>query len=365
MGTNALPFLLKQALSTDQDSALRRKLNRLSRPFPRWCPRFWSYGMVRWEAFWAIFEIKPPASLVMPQLEKAFARTNTPARWGAIYLLGCLGDGGEKGVPMLLQALNETNLPSQIVALQSLGFLGPKASAAVPRLTELLQTEASRSNHLHGSIAHTLGAIGSNAAPALPRIKELFHAETDRKGRTAMAVALCQIDARQDEALAFLIDPLKDPSNAKQQQFAAMDLGRVGPNASAAVPALLEAMGSPRVEVSMAAVDALKKIGVSNEVLLPRLEENLKSNDETIRVNSAARILSIEPGNPGAQQALLRVVQGGSIFASFAVETLGKAGAPAQAVVPALRQMLSTQPKEVRENTLRAIRRIELDAPQS
>jgi HEAT repeat protein len=361
IGSNALPFLLEQAFSTEQDSAFRKNLGpEFSRSLPNWCPKFWSHDTMREEAMQAILGIKPPASLLLPQLEKPLSEANVTNRLRAIFLLGALGEGGEAGVPRLLQALDDDNPRSRILALQSLKWLGPKAGAAVPRLTELLQAEESRSNHLYQGIAYALGAIGSNAAPAIPALKKLFNTETNQDARTAMAMGLCQIDGRQEEALAFLVGLLKSPTSTKQE-LAARYLGQLGPNASVAISALLDAIDSDRIVVSMAAVDALKKMGVSNEVLLPKLESNLQSSDETIRVNSAARILDMDPANSKAQQALLRLVQSGSMFASFAVETLGRAGAAAKPVIPALHQTLPTASKQLREQTLRALKQIESD----
>jgi HEAT repeat protein len=315
--------------------------------------------LVRLDALEAIREMKPPARLLMPQLEARLSQTNTIAYWNAIYALGLLGEGGEAAVPILVSALGDTNRPSRQLAVQSLMFLGPQASAAVPQLTELLGRPEARTDYLYRSIAYALGSIGSNAAPALPRLRELFRTETNQNGRVALAVGLCQIDAHQDEALAFLVGRLQDRSEARRQQFAALNLGRIGPNAAAAIPALFETLGSPEPEVAMAAVDSLSKIGVPREILLPRLTENLSSHNETLRVNYAARILMIDPGHSEAQQALLRLIQGGSIFASFALETLGRAGPAARPVVPPLRALAPAQSRELREQTLRTIERIE------
>jgi HEAT repeat protein len=359
MGTNALPFLLGQAFSTSEDTPLRKKLNQVSRGFPRWLPRFQSYEMVRLDAFQAIRDMKPPASLLLPEMEKWLSQTNTPARRSALYALGLLGEGAEEGVPALLSALGETNRVSRQLAVQSLMFLGPKASAAVPQLTELLGTAENRANHPYQSVAYALGAIGSNAAPALPALRELFRSETNQNGRTALAVALCQIDAQQDEALAFLVERLHDTREARRQWAAAANLGRIGPNAAAAVPALLETLDSPQIQVAMSAVDALQKIGVPNEILLPRLTEHLCDPSETLQVNFAARILMIEPGHAEAQHALLRLIQNGSIFTTFALDALGGAGPSASPVVPSLRTIAPAQSREIRERTLRTINRIE------
>src|SRR3954463_12739230 len=62
LGTNAIPFLLEEAINTRRDSALRTNLGRFMNMFPAslHLPAFASWDVIRMEAADAIQEIKPP-----------------------------------------------------------------------------------------------------------------------------------------------------------------------------------------------------------------------------------------------------------------------------------------------------------------
>lgn len=353
IGTNAVPYLVDQALTARHDTALRLKLARLARGFPSWLPKFTDYDTIRRAAFQVIGEIKAPASLVLPRLTRAMAQTNTLAGLNAIYGMGHLGPGGEAAVPFLLSALDQTNRIARQLAVQSLGQLGPMATAAVPRLVEEFKA------HGDASLAYALGAIGSNAAPALPALQTAFNTTTNHQRRVAFAMALCRLDPHQDQALAFLVSRLKNPSDTREQQFGAYDLRRVGANARGAVPDLVAVLNSPKIEVAMAAVDALQQIGLPREELLPKLEPSLQAADETIRVNFASRILLLDPGHAGARQVLVALIRNRSMFSAFAAESLQRAGPAAKAAAPELRALLPGASQQTRGALERAIRSLE------
>jgi ferritin len=253
MGTNAVPYLLEEAMNLEGDNASREVFYKVLDNFPAsWpLPKFVSRNDTRGEALQMIREIKPPADLLLPPLLQALDGTNTLQHCQAIYILTCAGEGQESLVPYFARALGNTNLPdlpTRWDALRFLGQLGPKAAPAIPELTALLRS-TDRTNLLCLGVADALGNIGSNAASAIPLLKESYEMETNWDRRISLAATLCRIDEQQTEAFGFLMDNLTNQqSDSSQVSGAAKRLGWVGKNAQAAIPALLEAANGTNVE---------------------------------------------------------------------------------------------------------------------
>ena len=215
-----------------------------------------------------------------------------------------------------------------------------------------------------------LGAIGSNAAPALTLLRESFAQETNWHERCELATALCQIDGGQTEALAFLTNSLLTNSGLASrvasreeirfhQFLAAGSLGKIGPGAKAAVPALLAAMDLPDDDQLWLTISgALEEIGLPPDTFLPRIRKALRSDNEDTRAFAAGRILDIDPADHDAQLVLMDLVQRATSSENYALEALGRAGPAAGQAVPVLRAAAKNHSDE-RAAALRALKRIE------
>ncbi len=367
MGTNAVPYLLKQAFDTRRSSAGRKELCRMLDRLPRsWgLPTFVDPGTMSWEGAEALKEIKPPANQLLPLLERHLKSMDRLERRQALYILGSTDDGAEQAVPWLCAALKSPDVWERALAVQSLGWIGPRARAAVPALIEVLQAPPSTNQphlHLAQPAAVALGAIGNAAAPALPLVQELFARETNWNSRCTLAAALCRIDCGQTNALAFLTNGLATHEPASDRWIAASELGDIGPNAKAAVPFLLAALDGTNDMLFSQVPGALRKMGVPTETFLPRLKKQLRSENETTRVNAAARVLELDPADHEALAVLIDQVKRQALFREFASETLGRAGPPAAAAIPALREMVKDGSRGERDAAREALRRIESKA---
>jgi HEAT repeat protein len=359
MGTNAVPYLLEQAFNTRPDSAFRKQVYRVLNGLPRsWgLPVLVSPDILRGESGFALEKVKPPASQLLPLLKPHLNSTNSLEHRQALFILGTTGEGAEQAVPWLCAALKSPDQWARVLAVQSLGWIGPKAQAAVPALIEVLQAPQGM-NRLGTSAAHALGAIGSNAAPALPLVRDLFAQETNWNPRCTIAAALCQIDAGQTEALAFLTNGLRSYEPASERWIAASQLGKIGPNAKAAVPVLSEALDGTNDMLFSQVPGALKAIGVPTAEFLPRMKKQLQSGNQTTRANAAARVLDIDPADHDAHLVLMDLVKKGTFLQGFAIEALGRAGPAAGEAVPVLREVAKTRSRD-REAALKALKRIE------
>ena len=111
--------------------------------------------------------------------------------------------------------------------------------------------------------------------------------DKDQEVRYSAARALGKIGPKAEKAVPALVRALKD-KNEYVRQWAASALGKIGPKAEKAVPALTEALKDrwPGIRAQDAAV-ALGKIGPAAEKAVPALTEALK--DEKVYVRKAAK----------------------------------------------------------------------------
>jgi HEAT repeat protein len=363
VGTNAVPYLLKQAFDTGPSSGWRKDLYRLlSRSLRSWgVPVFVDPEIMSEEGADALKEIKPPANQLLPLLERHLKSTDRMERRQALYILGCTGDGAEKTVPWLCAALKSPDVWERALAVQSLGWVGPDAQAAVPMLIEELKAPPNTNQppaRLARQAAVALGRIGKAAAPALPLVQGLFEQETNWNLRGTLAVALCHIDGDQTNALAFLTNGLATHEPASERWIAAGELGNIGPDAKAAVPLLLAALDGTNDMLFSQVPGALKKMGVPTEAFLPRLKQQLRSQNESSRVNAAARVLELDPADHEALVVLIDQIKRWALFRDFAIETLGRAGPPTAEAIPVLREVVQHGSNHEREAAHRALRRI-------
>ena len=273
--------------------------------------------------------------------------------------------GLEQAVPWLCAALKSPDVWQHMLAVQSLGWIGPNARAAVPALIEVLKAPPNTNQppvRLGPQTATALGEIGRAAAPALPLVQGLFEQETNWNLRCSLAVALCHIDGDQTNALAFLTNSLATHEPASDRWVAACELGNVGADAKAAVPLLLAALDGTNDMLFSQVPGALKKLGVPVETFLPRMKKQLRSENETSRVNAAARVLELDPTDHEALVVLIDQIKRWALFREFAIESLGRAGPPTAEAIPALREAVKHGSNQEREAARRALRRIESKA---
>ena len=364
MGTNAVPYLLEKAFDTKPSSGVLKGLYRLLNGLPRsWgLPTFVDPEVMSSEGAEALKEIKPPANQLLPVLERHLKSTDRMNRRQALYILGSTGDGAEQAVPCLCAALKSLDVWEHALAVQSLGWIGPKARAAVPTLIEMLKAPPNTNQplvHLPRQAAFALGKIGSAAAPALSLVQELFEQETNWNLRCSLAVALCHIDGGQTNALAFLTNGLATHEPASERWIAACELGNVGPDAKAAVPLLLAALDGTNDMLFSQVPGVLMKMGIPTGTFLPRMKIRLRSENETSRVNAAARVLELDAADPAALVVLMDQIKRWALFRDFAIETLGRTGPPAAEAIPVLREVVKHGSNQEREAARQALRRIE------
>ena len=137
-----------------------------------------------------------------------------------------------------------------------------------------------------GDAARVLGEMGSAAKGAVPALLELALNDsvpyTETRTRVAAAYALLRIgadDPCEKKVLKFLTDLVNHKS---LYGLATRALGKLGAEAEAAVPTLVEVLKkNPNIDIRLAVAEALGQIGA--EAAVPALVEALKGPDLELR----------------------------------------------------------------------------------
>jgi HEAT repeat protein len=360
IGTNAVPFLLKECFSNEQDSSIRSNiLTSLSHlPAPFHFSPFVPAEDIRGAAAEALLEIRPPAELILSSATNALARTNLLDRQIGIFLLGTIGHGGQAAIPWLSQALRSPDAREVAVGLLSIEHLGQTAKGALPEMINVL-TNGTFAAWVRYPAVSALASLGSNAVPAIPVLKQLFPAQTNHFLRTNIAVALCRIDRNESDALVAVTEEMTRTNTPQTRKQAADFLGSVGPNAKNAAPLLIAMLEDDNIDVACAAAAALKKVGVEKSAVLEPLTKKLTDDDEQVRFHAAKKIVQFDPGNADALAVFIDLIRKGSKLSMAAMQELGALGRSARAAIPTLREASRSNDRYVRGAALSALQSIE------
>jgi HEAT repeat protein len=208
---------------------------------------------VRATAATALGQIGPDARAAVPVLNDLLKDTDSSVVKAAADSLGRIGPDARGAVPALIEAMQDRDVEVRRQVVVALGRIGPGAVAAVPALTDALQN---KSRPERWRYAQALGDIGPEAKSALPVLRDVAQPKSFKPDRVWSLYALVRIDG-DAPAMASLTDLLKDRVAAPD---AAEALGRIGPPAKAAVPALRDLLKDKNPDVRKAAGEALKKI---------------------------------------------------------------------------------------------------------
>ncbi|MBI4601566.1 MAG: HEAT repeat domain-containing protein [Planctomycetes bacterium] len=168
---------------------------------------------------------------------------------------------------------------------------------------------------------HAIGVLSRFGAPAVPALLDLLQ-DKDYDFRWYAAKALGRIGPAASAAVPALMEALMSDNTVGF--CSARALGQIGPKAQAAVPALIRALEDPADIVRMKAAHALWMIGPAAEAALPALHELAeKDEDETVRAiaKQATGLLTESPPvlierlkDPEQRAAAAKKLRGPEIF---------------------------------------------------
>jgi HEAT repeat protein len=167
----------------------------------------------------------------------------------------------QEALQFLMDGLTD-HQPAWIAAMQ-LGEIGPGARDAVPALIAAL--DAATNAMVFAQIPRALKAIGVPVESFLPRMTaQLNSISNDENTRVTMAARVLEIDPSNHEAHLVLMESIKKRSGANALAIDA--LGRAGPAAKEALPALREATTDPYGSTRESALRAIKEIEATPNV---------------------------------------------------------------------------------------------------
>jgi len=203
--------------------------------------------------------------------------------------------GTEADVPGLLEALQRSERSRRVDAVEELSRIGPPAKAAVPELVKALQDPDA---DLRLASANALAAIDPKNPVILPALDAELKAGPDQ--RKAAAEILGDLGA---VGVAVLTGALKDP-DAGVRWAAADSLGRIGPAAKSAVPALAAALEDKEIRSIVA--DALAGIGPEAKQAVPGLVQIVRNEKEpSLRYTAGVALVRIDKTAAGPAAPLL------------------------------------------------------------
>jgi HEAT repeat protein len=254
-------------------------------------------------------DMGPAATAAIPALIDALAGDSFVAH-GAMEALGAMGSEAKPAVGPLLRKFErikdddrEADYDRRTV-LTALERIGPGAAEAVPRLLGWLPE--------HPQAARVLGKIGPGAKAALPALEKMYR-DGKGYGKTWAAFALVKITGKTEPYVPHLAEVFQQGKDPARRREALEALVELGPDARAALPALLR---------------AVKEKG-------PR-----EFGGHEFRHEAARALVHFGPGAREAVPDLIDMVKTSYYAAKLAaVEALGAIGPDAKEAVPALSQL--------------------------
>ena len=326
-------------------------------------------AMVR--SAYALTKIGPEA---IPPLIKALNAEDSGVRAGAARALGGMGPQAKEAIPALRENFGNGEISVRLEAVGALALIGPEA--VVPVIEALGWNEPLQ----RGSAALTLAQFGAMAKNAEPALSQMLAKETDPVARAAALTALPKISADPVKTAPLLVAAVKDDSepirhaainaiaatpalrrpavpllaaaltdtNPAVAQRAARALGRLGPDAADALPALIAGARAAKGDAAFA--DVLAQIGPA---ALPALLTELKKSDAA----SGAWILRTLRGfGPPAVPALIKALQQPDpALRASAAGALGAMGRDAADAIKPLFTLASSSDPATQATALRAL----------
>lgn len=350
LGTNAIPFLVREALTLRKENPFRTRLHGFFLGMPDWAGRgaFLPYSHCVDTAVDLLRALSPPSGPVIPLLEPSLAGADRFTRLQALQMLGSLGAGGEAAVPLLLPWATQTeDGHAQTIAWQSIRLLGNRGSNALPALLERAARDPVWFRR-DSRWPDWLAGLGPQALSAVPLLEQSLE-QTNDMARARSALALVRLQPEHPLALSLVREEAealmeRDPSKAWNSPFLnslwMLPFGEDERLAAWMEPiARKEAAGWDRTRGgSMVAMYALERISKSRA---RTLYEELMKDPNTAGLLGAAGLLRLDPNHPEATRRLVEALPQGPGSFPLLFHFLGSASGTNAMAVQALEDVVS------------------------
>ncbi len=341
----ALIAYLDQRLETPKDQLKQNLpilLAALNHPDPR----------VRAEAANALGSLGADAQPAVAQLTQLLSDPNRTVRAKAAR---ALVEAGPDAVPALVSALKDKK--SRPYAAAALTEVRPIPDAAVNALIDNLKEPEPEQRGAVQSALITLGPVA--VGPLIGTLK-------DKTRRDSAALTLGRMGKSAEAALPDLMEGLNDP-DATFRISSHQALVHMGPSA---VPQLIQALKDPSDRVWYSAVLALGKIGPAAKSAVPALMEAMKSDNKGLRILALNALVRIEPDHRAIDARVEEIVpvladslrHAEPALRLWSCVCLGKIGRGAKPAAPELAAALKDKDLRVRIQAAMALGQIGPDA---
>lgn len=216
-------------------------------------------------------------------------RAGAAVRCFAAELLGKVGAGAEAAGSSLIAALQDPDAHVRSVASAAVPKAGVPVDVAVPALLELLRQER---NPVH---VRALSEYREAAKPGLPLLEEILaNSQLDSETRWNAARAIGKVGPQAASAVPALLVALQDPA-ATIREHAAEALGDIGPPAAEAVQGLASVLDDPAPRVRRDAVRSLGQIGQPARTIVAQIQTLLKDKEDIVRNAARDTLQAIAP----------------------------------------------------------------------
>lgn len=314
---------------------------------------------IRWAAAGSLEALGSDARAATPELIEMLRRSDEPVGYKAALALAAIGAGHAATVPALIEALGSSEPMTQDASARALSVMGADAVAAiVPLLKAGVSSPFHLDRLLSGAKAVAPGAVAAVLGEAL--------ADENADVRRAAAAFLAAPDLREHAPVDLLVAACRDPDPCVRYEVAAT-LGDLGAASAPAVDALVEVMEREAEDDELSrllnprrtAAGALGRIGPKAASATPALLRRLKAPDPQMQLAAAWSLSRVDP----------KIVDGLPILMANldstrepnrrnAAEALGNLGPLASEAIPALEKLLDDEIPAVRREAETALRRI-------
>jgi len=313
------------------------------------------------------------AADALPMLVRLLGDPELEIRFEAVAALISVQKDQRTLSSVLGPVLSDGSPDVRAAAIRALGNVGEAGSQNAPRLLELLDDTENRWHFYTPDMAGTrpvrydaamaLAVMGKDAQVALAKLREMMNGDSDWLVRVAAAFAIAKLDNAPKDATDFLIAAVQDDEKGYAiPEAAAEALGGLGSKASAALPALDDALKHSETMVRIHAVNAI--VLISPETAEARLLKMLKDDDALVRASAIECLGSLRNPSPQLLNSYIAALDDtDSIFGTdvrhAAAVALGNLQEKAVTSIPRLRRLAQEEENDwVKDAAMKAVQQI-------
>ncbi|HVC96148.1 MAG TPA: HEAT repeat domain-containing protein [Pirellulales bacterium] len=324
-----------------------------------------------------IAELGPPGKAASSTISEALSDENSAVRIAAAFTLLRIGSTSDAAIDVLSGALHDAEEEHRLAAARNLADCGRAAKGAAKALAA---AATDKSADVRAEVAEALGAIGPISQDSSLAALRALLADESSLVQVNAARSLWQLDEPAEALVPKLVQVLDDFEPISSQsprdelflgdrvpaRIAIELLGEIGPEAKAAVGALIAAVDSASLALQFRAVDALGAIGPEAEPAIERLERALRDAEvysapfvHHVRCLSDQAAVALRRIGPASTEVLVTALDDHDQRVRFnATEALGYLPQSKERALPGLVKLLDDRHESVRVGAAFALERL-------